>query len=297
MKIVEVGPRDGLQNEKKPISTSDKLHYINQLVAAGLTRIEAVSFVRADRVPQMADAEGVMEGVPRSALVSYAGLVMNERGLNRAIECGVDEVNIVVVASETFSQRNQNMTIADSLRSLAPMIDRARHEGIEVTVTIGAAFGCPFEGEVPTERVVGLVEQAALLGANEIALADTIGVGTPFDVRRLVLGAQAITDVPLRLHLHNTRNTGYANAFAAMELGVAALDASSGGIGGCPFAPNATGNIATEDLSYLLERAGVSLGLDFNLTVEAAEFITEKLEITTPALLGRAGWFPAASYE
>jgi len=297
MNIVEVGPRDGLQNEKKPISTPDKLHYINQLVAAGLTRIEAVSFVRADRVPQMADAEGVMAGVPRSESVRYSGLVMNDRGLTRAVEWGVDEVNIVVVASETFSQRNQNMTIADSLTSLAPMIERARHEGIDVTVTVGASFGCPFEGEVPTERVVGMVEQAALLGANEIALADTIGVGTPVDVRRLVLGAQAVTDLPLRLHLHNTRNSGYANAFTAFELGVAALDASTGGIGGCPFAPNATGNIATEDLSYMLERAGVAVGLDFELTTEAAEFIAEKLDIKAPALLGRAGWFPAARHE
>jgi len=296
MKIVEVGPRDGLQNEKEVVATPDKIAYINQLVVAGHTRIEAVSFVRADRVPQMADAEAVMASVPRSATVSYIGLVMNDRGLNRAIDCQVDEVNIVVVASETFSQRNQNMTIAESLTGLGSMVDRAKDAGVAVSVTVGASFGCPFEGEVPTARVADIVKQSAALGVDEIALADTIGVGTPKDVRRLVSAAQDVTDLPLRLHLHNTRNTGYANAFAGVELGVSALDASSGGIGGCPFAPNATGNIATEDLSYLLERSGTSLGLNFTLLTETAKFITEKLKIQTPALLGRAGWFPAPEH-
>ena len=293
MEIVEVGPRDGLQNEKEIVATPDKIAYINQLVEAGHRRIEAVSFVRADRVPQMADAEAVMAGVPRSAAVSYIGLVMNQRGLERAIVCQVDEVNIVVVASETFSQRNQNMTIAEALTGLGSMVQRARDAGIAVSVTVGAAFGCPFEGEVPTERVAGIVQRAAALGVNEIALADSIGVGTPKDVRRLVAMAQGVTDLPLRLHLHNTRNTGYANAFAGAELGVSALDASSGGIGGCPFAPNATGNIATEDLYYLLERSGTPLGLDFDRLTQSADFITEKLKILAPALLGRAGWFPA----
>lgn len=295
MQIVEVGPRDGLQNEKEIVSTDDKVDYINHLIAAGHTRIEAVSFARADLVPQMADAEGVMSKVPRSEAVSYIGLVMNDKGLTRAIEAGVDEVNIVIVATETFSKRNQNVTIDQSLTNLGPMIERARSQGLGVTVTIGASFGCPFEGEVPTERVASIVARAAELGVSEIALADTIGVGTPLDVRRLVKAAQDVTDLPLRLHLHNTRNTGYANAFAGAELGVQALDASSGGIGGCPFAPNATGNIATEDLSYMLERAGTRTGLEFDRLIEAAAFITAKLGMEPPALLGRAGWFPKSA--
>jgi hydroxymethylglutaryl-CoA lyase len=295
MQIVEVGPRDGLQNEKEIISTADKVDYVNQLVAAGHTRIEAVSFARADRVPQMADAEAVMAGVPRSDTVSYSGLVMNGRGMTRALACGVDEVNIVIVASETFSMKNQNATIEQSLANLGPMVERARSADLGVTVTIGASFGCPFEGEVPTSRVASIVEKAAALGVSEIAMADTIGVGTPLDVRRLVKAAQDVTDLPLRLHLHNTRNTGYANAFAGAEMGVKALDSSSGGIGGCPFAPAATGNIATEDLAYMLERAGMPVHLDFDLLVEAAAFITAKLGMEPPALLGRAGWFPMSA--
>jgi hydroxymethylglutaryl-CoA lyase len=297
MIIVEVGPRDGLQNEKRVIATADKIAYIEFLVAAGHTRIEAVSFSRPDRVPQMADAEAVMARVPRSDAVSYIGLVMNERGLDRAFATGVDEANVVVVATETFSQRNQNMTVAEAIRGLEAMTARAAKQGMRVTTTVGASFGCPFEGEVPTQQVVDIVKAAADLGVDEIALADTIGVGTPSDVRRLVSAVSEVTNLPLRLHLHNTRNTGYANALAGFELGVNALDASSGGIGGCPFAPNATGNIATEDLCYLLERNGTSLGLNFDRLVEAASFITEKLGIETPALLGRAGWFPAASYD
>lgn len=296
MKIVEVGPRDGLQNEKQVVSTQDKITYIELLVEAGLSRIEAVSFARPDRVPQMADAEAVMAGVPRRLSVSYIGLVMNERGLDRAIASGVNEANIVVVASETFSQRNQGMSVKKALDGLEIMTERASRSGLSVSVTIGASFGCPFEGEVSTEQVTDIVRVAAQLDLNEIALADTIGVGTPVDVKRLVTATKEITDKPIRLHLHNTRNTGYANAFAALELGVSALDSSSGGIGGCPFAPNATGNIATEDLNYLLERSGSPTGLDFERLLEASNFITSKLAIPTPALLGRAGWFPAAEY-
>ena len=296
MKIVEVGPRDGLQNEKKILTSEEKITYIELLADAGISRIEAVSFARPDRVPQMADAEAVMAGVPRSNGVSYIGLVMNERGLDRAVASGVDEANIVVVATETFSQRNQGMSVADSLRGTERMVSRAHDAGLKVSVTIGASFGCPFEGEVATHRVMDIVKRVDGFGLDEIALADTIGVGTPGDVTRLVRAAQEVTATPLRLHLHNTRNTGYANAFAAAELGVGALDASSGGIGGCPFAPNATGNIATEDLTYLLERSGVRVGLDFERLLGAAEYVTSRLGIATPALLGRAGWFPAPEY-
>lgn len=296
MKIVEVGPRDGLQNEKRILTSDEKITYIELLVDAGISRIEAVSFARPDRVPQMADAEAVMAGVPRRDDVSYIGLVMNERGLERAVAAGVDEANLVIVATETFSQRNQGMSVADSLRGTEKMVSRAHDAGLLVSVTIGASFGCPFEGEVSTQQVMDIVARVDGLGVDEIALADTIGVGTPKDVTRLTQAAAAITSTPLRLHLHNTRNTGYANAFAAVEAGVSALDASSGGIGGCPFAPNATGNIATEDLTYLLERSGTAVGLDFERLIVAADYVTAQLEITTPALLGRAGWFPAPSY-
>ena len=296
MKIVEVGPRDGLQNEKLIISTEDKISYIALLVEAGLSRIEAVSFARPDRVPQMADAEAVMAGVPRGPSVSYIGLVMNEQGLDRALASGVNEVNIVVVATDTFSQRNQGMSVKSALQRLETMTERASKSGLSVSVTIGAAFGCPFEGEVSTEQVTDIVRVAEQLDLHEIALADSIGVGTPLDVRRLMTATKEITEKPIRLHLHNTRNTGYANAFAALELGASALDSSSGGIGGCPFAPSATGNIATEDLIYLMERSGLTTGLDFDRVVEASTFITSKLAIATTALLGRAGWFPANEY-
>lgn len=296
MNIVEVGPRDGLQNEQRILSSEEKITYIELLVDAGISRLEAVSFARPDRVPQMANAETVMAGVPRRDSVSYIGLVMNERGLERAIASGVDEANLVVVATETFCQRNQGMSVHESLRGTEKMVERAGVDGLSVSVTIGASFGCPFEGEVSTQQVMDIVTVVDQLGVNEIALADTIGVGTPMDVRRLVGAAKEITQIPLRLHLHNTRNTGYANAFAALEAGVSSLDSSSGGIGGCPFAPNATGNIATEDLAYLLERSGSPVGLDFDRLLVASDYIATKLGIATPALLGRAGWFPAPNY-
>jgi hydroxymethylglutaryl-CoA lyase len=294
VEIVEVGPRDGLQNEKKPIPTAAKLAYIEALVAAGVRRMEATSFVHPGRVPQMADAEDVMAGVPRRDDVSYIGLVVNGRGLDRALAAGVDEVNVVVVATETFSQRNQGMSLEEGVRSFEEICGRAQAatDGPRVTATIGASFGCPFEGEVPPARVAELVRRAAAAGADEIALADTIGVGVPADVRRLVTAVREVTDLPLRFHFHNTRNTGYANALAAVELGAAALDSSAGGIGGCPFAPAATGNIATEDLAYGLRRSGIESGLDLDGLVAAGALVGRELEITLPALLGRAGDFP-----
>ena len=188
------------------------------------------------------------------------------------------------------------MSLDESLRGTEKMVDRAVANGLKVSVTIGASFGCPFEGEVSTERVMDIVNAVDRLNVDEIALADTIGVGTPPQVRRLVSAAQEVTRKPLRLHLHNTRNTGYANAFAALEAGVESLDSSSGGIGGCPFAPNATGNIATEDLAYLMERSGSPVGIDFDRLLEATNYVTAKLGIATPALLGRAGWFPAEDF-
>ncbi|GAA4528976.1 MULTISPECIES: hydroxymethylglutaryl-CoA lyase [Nonomuraea] len=291
--LVEVGPRDGLQNESVLVGTDDKVAYIEALADAGLTRIEAVSFVHPRLVPQMADAEQVMARVPRRDGLSYIGLIVNARGLDRALDAGVDEVNMTVVATETFSRRNQGMSIAEALDSFAAVSARAHAAGLPVTATVGASFGCPFEGEVSPDHVAVMVRRCAEAGADEIALADTIGVGVPADVRRLVEAVRAVTGLPLRFHFHNTRNTGYANALAAVEAGASALDASSGGIGGCPFAPAATGNIATEDLAYALRRSRVRTGVDLGRLTEAAAYIGERLGAPVPALLGRAGDFPA----
>jgi hydroxymethylglutaryl-CoA lyase len=293
--IVEVGPRDGLQNEATLLSAAAKIAFITALADAGLRRIEAVSFVHPKRVPQMADAEEVMAGVPRRDGVSYIGLVLNERGVRRAIDAGVHEANAVLVASEEFSRRNQGMGIAESVRSFARIADLARDAGLRVSATIGAAFGCPFTGEVPTGQVAALARQADALGAQEIAIADTIGVGVPADVVRLAGAVRAVTDLPMRAHFHNTRNTGYANAVAAIGAGITALDASTGGIGGCPFAPNATGNIGTEDLVNLLHRSGYATGIDLSAVIAAADSVGAALGVTIPALLGRAGIFPATA--
>jgi len=292
VQVIEVGPRDGLQNEPTTLSVRQKVRYVESLVAAGLRRIEAVSFVNPARVPQMAGAEEVMAAVPRRDGVSYIGLVLNARGLDRALGAGVDEVNVVVVASETFSRRNQGASISQSASMADQVVTRAQAAGVRTTVTIAAAFGCPFEGEVPVDRVADLARRCDASGVDEIALADTIGVGVPADVRRLVGAVRAVTDRPLRLHLHNTRNTGYANAITAVELGVGALDASSGGIGGCPFAPSATGNIATEDLAYLLSRSGVETGLELDDLLVPSALVCEQLGAPAPALLPRAGGFP-----
>ena len=291
--VLEVAPRDGLQNEPKPVSTADKVALIERSVAAGLRRIEAVSFVNPQRVPRMADAEAVMAGVPRTDGVSYAGLVFNERGLDRALAAGVDEINVVVVATDTFSRRNQGCTTEEGIARWNALARKAAAAGLHRTVTIAAAFGCPFEGEVAPAAVLDLVRRVAESEPEEIALADTIGVGTPDRVRTLVTAMTALAPgVIPRCHFHNTRNTGYANAFAAMEAGARVLDASTGGIGGCPFAPAATGNIATEDLTYMLDRMGVRTGVDRARTAATGQWLGEMLGAPVPALLGRAGPFP-----
>jgi hydroxymethylglutaryl-CoA lyase len=237
-----------------------------------------------------------MAAVPRRDDVSYIGLVLNRRGFDRALAAGVDEVNCVVVASETFSQRNQGMSVAESVEIVRGLAPDARAAGLTLSVTIAASFGCPFEGEVPESAVVDIARQVADLGADEIAIADTIGVGVPAQVRRLLAGVSSVAPgVSTRCHFHNTRNTGYANAIAALESGVAALDASTGGIGGCPFAPAATGNIATEDLVYLLDRSGVPTGVDLARVTETGRWLSAVLGADVPALLGRAGGFPARS--
>ncbi|MFI9402291.1 hydroxymethylglutaryl-CoA lyase [Nocardia sp. NPDC052316] len=294
--LVEVAPRDGLQNEPEILAVADKVALVRRSVDAGLRRIEAVSFVNPRRVPQMADAEAVMAEVPRLDGVSYAGLVFNERGLDRALAAGVDEINVVVVATDSFSQRNQGCSTMAGVERWAELAARARAAGLLRTVTIAAAFGCPFDGEVPESTVLELVRRVAEADPDEIALADTIGVGTPDRVRALVTGAAAIAPTAtLRCHFHNTRNTGYANAVAALDAGVRVLDASTGGIGGCPFAPAATGNIATEDLLYTLARMGIETGVRIEPVIETGSWLGELLGKPVPALLGRAGLFPAPS--
>jgi hydroxymethylglutaryl-CoA lyase len=290
--ICDVGPRDGLQNQPVTLAPATRAELVHLLAAAGVPRVEAVSFVNPARVPQMAGAEAVMAAVPRREGVRYSGLVLNRRGMERAADAGVDEINMVVVATDTFSRKNQGMTTAEAIRALADVAGLARAAGLSVTLTIGAAFGCPFEGEVRPERVTEIARECVQAGVDEVALADTIGVAVPRDVRDLVGAMRTVTDVPLRCHLHNTRNTGYANALAAVEAGVTALDASSGGIGGCPFAPAATGNIATEDLLYALDRSGLGTGIDMGRLLTASAYVEERLGHANPALLGRAGMFP-----
>lgn len=309
VEIVEVGPRDGLQNEQVLLETADKLELIRRAVQAGARRIEATSFVHPRLVPQMADAEAVMAGVRAPGFlpegvepgdVRYIGLVLNPRGLDRALAAGVDEVNVVVVASETFSKRNQGVGVVEMLDAADDILARAHEAGVGTSVVIATSFGCPFEGEIDPQVVLDIAARCLAAGLDEIAVADTIGVGVPAQVRALVAGIRDLpggADVALRAHFHNTRNTGYANALAAVEAGVGVLDSSLGGIGGCPFAPNATGNIATEDLLYLLHRSGIGTGLDLELAAEAGTWVAGRLGKEAPALLGRAGGFPGPSAE
>jgi len=293
--IVEVSPRDGLQNEKTILSTDAKVDLITRLVDAGARRIEAVSFAHPRLVPTMADAEAVMERVPRPEGVSYAGLILNRKGLDRAVGAGVDEVNVVVCVSDTFSGRNQNATADEAMRMAGDVVDAARSRGLYTTITLATAFGCPFEGEVDPARVAEFARRSADSGVQELCLADTVGVGAPDQVADLTgrMRDDLGTDGPrLRYHFHNTRNTGFANAYAAVIEGVDVLDASAGGIGGCPFAPKATGNIATDDLVYMLERMGHPTGIDLKTLLPTAEFLGEQLGHEVPALVPRAGTFP-----
>lgn len=294
IEIVEVGPRDGLQNEKTTLTPAQRVEFIRRLEAAGARRIETVSFVNPARVPQMAGAEAVCEALPSDPQRSRIGLVLNLRGWERAVSTGCDEANVVVCASDAFGERNQGATTAEQMNTLAAVAERrAVAGGPRISVTFSVAFGCPFEGEVSQERVLGLVREAAGLPLDEIALADTIGVADPWAVRRLVEKCRLLVgDRRLRLHFHDTRNTGLANAFAGIEAGVDVLDASCGGLGGCPFAPNATGNIGTEDLVYMLERAGFQTGYDLPVLMATAEWICTLLGKTPTSSVTRAGLFP-----
>jgi hydroxymethylglutaryl-CoA lyase len=296
IEIVEVGPRDGLQNEKALLDVGQKLEFIARLEAAGARRIETVSFVNAKRVPQMAGAEEIMAALPPDAARSRIGLVLNERGWDRCVAAGCDEANVVVCASDGFGIRNQGASVKEQVAALAAIAARQASEGgPPITLTVSVAFGCPFEGEVGEEQVAAIVREAAALNIPEVVLADTIGVADPWTVRRRVEAARkAAPDARLRLHFHDTRNTGLANAFAGVEAGVDVLDASCGGLGGCPFAPNATGNIGTEDLVYMLERAGFETGYDLDRLVETAQWVSGLLGKAPAASVSRAGGFPIA---
>jgi hydroxymethylglutaryl-CoA lyase len=292
VEVVEVGPRDGLQNEATLLSTATKVELIERSIAAGARRIEAASFAHPRLVPQMADAEAVLAAAPRRADVEYSGLVLNRRGFDRALAAGLREVNVVVVATDEFSKRNQGVTVEEGLRVWEEIAGLAHAAGVRPVATIAAAFGCPFEGSVSSEHVTGLARRIADSGPFELALADTIGAGVPTQVHELVGGIREVAEANLRCHFHNTRNTGYANSVAAVRAGVSTLDASVGGIGGCPFAPDATGNIATEDLEYLLAGMGVRTGLDLAELAATGSWIGEQLGKEVPALLGKAGPFP-----
>jgi hydroxymethylglutaryl-CoA lyase len=297
IEIVEVGPRDGLQNEKTVLTVEERLAFIAKLEAAGARRIEAVSFVNPKRVPQMAGAEEIMAALPpKPQGGARIGLVLNEKGWERCVAAGCDEANVVVCASDGFGIRNQGASVAEQLETLARIGARARNEGPMLTATISVAFGCPFDGEVSEAQVVALAEAAAKAGAVEIAIADTIGVADPWTVSARAKAVRAaVGDVRLRLHFHDTRRAGLANAYAGVEAGVDVLDASCGGIGGCPFAPNATGNVATEDLVYMLSRAGFDTGYDLDALIAAADWVGEKLGKAPPSALSRAGGFPKTS--
>jgi len=296
IELLEVGPRDGLQMEPGPLSTDLKVELIGRLLAAGLKRIEVTSFVNPKKVPQMADAEELLGRMSRPHGVYFAGLVLNRKGFDRAAAAGCNEIGMAVVASETFNRRSQGVGTDESIAAWLDIARAARDAGIRAQVTISAAFGCPFEGEVRPERVLQIARRVAEAEPFEICFADTIGAGVPAQVTDLLERVQReLPGMRLRGHFHNTRNTGIANAQAALEAGVTTLDASVGGLGGCPFAPAATGNIATEDLLYLLERSHVETGVSLPALMDTARWLQEQLGHTLPGMLMKAGSFPRAS--
>ena len=289
--VFDVGPRDGLQNEPEILAPELRAKLVGRIVAAGVRAVEVASFVDPRRVPQMAGAEEVVAALEREKNVVYAGLALNERGYNRLVACELDEVRFAFGATESFNQRNQNASVRESLEAALAIVNRAREDGIRTSVTISVAFGCPFEGPVDERRVLELAEGIAAAQPDTIVLADTIGVGVPRQVRQLISRAVELGR-PVGGHFHNTRNTGYANALAAFEAGATVLDASVGGLGGCPFAPRATGNIATEDLVYLLHGDGVETGIDLDALIGVSEWLAGVLGRRLEGQLYRAGAYP-----
>ena len=295
--MVEVAPRDGLQNEKGLISTADKLALIDRAIGAGARRIEVTSFVNPRAVPQMADAEAVCAGLPECDDVTYIGLVMNQRGADRALATGrIDQLGAVAVSTDTFAMANQGQTCDGSVAAAHAIIGAARAVGKTGQATIAASFGCPFEGEVPEDRVVEMARALATAGAIEIGLADTIGVANPAHVARLVARVRTeIAPLPVRVHFHNTRGAGLANVWAALGAGASVVDASIGGLGGCPFAPGAAGNVSTEDVVYMLERAGIATGLDLPRLIAANLWLAEIMDRRLPGMVAHTPAFPATA--
>lgn len=294
--LVEVGPRDGLQSEPEILSTDTKVEFIQKAIDAGVRRLEVASFVHPKRVPQMADAEALIERLPQLDGVSYIGLIMNERGLDRALDTNINEVGMVVVSTDSYNRKNQGVDTDESIRVWGEIATRAQQNGLRANVMISSAFGCPYEGEVSVDRIVDLAKRVIESNPAELGIADSIGVAVPDQVSEL-LGrvSEIIGDLPIRCHFHNTRNTGLANADAAVKAGVTYLDASIGGIGGCPFAPAATGNIPTDDLLYLLQRSGVETGVSLEKIIEVSAWLESELGRAVPALLPKAGIFPSES--
>lgn len=298
IEMVEVAARDGLQNEPGFFPTEDKLELIRRAVAAGSKRIEVASFVHPGRVPQMADAEAVVAALPKreASEVTYIGLVLNKRGALRALETQVHELGAVISASDGFGTRNQGRTSDETLEDALEIIRIGKEHGRSAQATISVAFGCPFDGEIAPSRVADLARRVAAAGPREIAIADTIGVGVPNLVKAVMAAVKAaVPGMPIRVHFHDTRNTAVANAWAGVEAGATTVDASIGGIGGCPFAPNATGNVATEDVQYMLQRSGVETGLSLDGLIDTAKWLGQKMGRTLPGLVSRAGGFPKAA--
>ncbi len=291
--MVEVGPRDGLQNEKLIVSTADKVELARRAVAAGVKRVELTSFVHPVRVPQMADAEDVVAAFGQPEGITRIGLVLNERGAERAIATGLDQLGAVAIASDTFGMRNQKQTSEQSVEVAGRIIAMGKDAGRSAQVTIASAFGCPFEGEVSADKVAAMARALAAFGPCEIALADTIGVAVPAQVTRLVTAVrEAVAPLPIRVHFHDTRNTAIANVWAAIEAGATTVDSAIGGLGGCPFAPGAAGNVASEDVAYLLSRSGVETGVDLEALIETSHWLGGVMGKQLPAMLSRAGGFP-----
>ncbi len=289
--VFDVGPRDGLQNEPEILAPEIRAELVARIVAAGARAVEIASFVDPRRVPQMAGAEDVVAALEREKGVVYAGLALNERGYDRLVACGLDEVRFAFGATESFNQRNQNASVRESVEAALRIVERGRADGIRTAVTISVAFGCPFEGPVDEARVLELATELAAAQPDTIVLADTIGVGVPSQVRKLISHAVELGG-PVGGHFHNTRNTGYANALAAVEAGATVLDASVGGLGGCPFAPRATGNIATEDLVYLLHGEGIQTRIDLDGLIRVSEWLEGVLGRRLEGQLYRAGTYP-----
>ena len=291
--ICEVGPRDGLQSEPELLSTEVKKEFITRSVNAGIKNIEVTSFVHPKKVPQMADAEELVASLPEYDDVSYIGLIMNQRGFQRAKDCGIKEVGMVIVSTDTYNMKNQGVVTQQSIDNWLEISAEAKSSGIRTNVLIACSFGCPYEGEVDPDHIAVIAEKVLEGNPDIIGLADSVGVAVPNQIKKTFsLIKDLAPNLPLRTHLHNTRNTGLANAAAAIDAGVTIIDSSTGGIGGCPFAPKATGNIPTDDLLYMLNRSGVETGVDLNLVVENSEWLETKLGRAVPAMVPKAGIFP-----